>query len=222
MVIVFDLDDTLYDEVTFVKSGYKAVAEYLSTLLGYSQDTIYDELFNEFLKDRNKVFDRFLEKHGKNSKTLVMRCLSIYRKHNPSILLYSEANRCLDRLKKYPLYVVTDGNSLVQRKKFYALNLKERIKRCLCTYSFGKHYSKPSPYCFKRICQLEKVEPNQVVYVSDNPYKDFVGIKPLGFHTVRVLKGPYKNIHLDSAYEAEISINSLDELTIDQLNKLVG
>ena len=30
MIIVFDLDDTLYEEITYVRSGFKAVASYLS------------------------------------------------------------------------------------------------------------------------------------------------------------------------------------------------
>jgi putative hydrolase of the HAD superfamily len=30
MIIVFDLDDTLYEEITYVRSGFKAVANYLS------------------------------------------------------------------------------------------------------------------------------------------------------------------------------------------------
>ena len=29
MVIVYDLDDTLYDEIDFVKSGFKEISKYL-------------------------------------------------------------------------------------------------------------------------------------------------------------------------------------------------
>ncbi len=29
--VVFDMDDTLYDEMTFVQSGFRSVAQYLST-----------------------------------------------------------------------------------------------------------------------------------------------------------------------------------------------
>jgi putative hydrolase of the HAD superfamily len=32
MVLIFDLDDTLYDEMSYVKSGFNAVAFHLSYL----------------------------------------------------------------------------------------------------------------------------------------------------------------------------------------------
>lgn len=51
-----------------------------------------------------------------------------------------------------------------------------------------------------------------MVYIGDNPYKDFVGIKPLGFRTVRVCRGQYKEIVKTEEYEAGYRIKSLEEL----------
>jgi putative hydrolase of the HAD superfamily len=48
--------------------------------------------------------------------------------------------------------------------------------------------------------------------VGDNVKKDFVGIKPLGFNTVRVLRGNYAHYVADEAHEAARIIQSLDEL----------
>ena len=42
MVIVFDLDDTLYDEINFVKSGFKEIASYLNN------ECYYDFMINVF------------------------------------------------------------------------------------------------------------------------------------------------------------------------------
>jgi putative hydrolase of the HAD superfamily len=50
------------------------------------------------------------------------------------------------------------------------------------------------------------------VYIADNPYKDFVGIKPQGFATIRVLTGPYKDIAIGEAFEADWKIKDLSEL----------
>ena len=33
MIVVFDLDDTLYEEIQFVKGGFQAVAKLLSNVL---------------------------------------------------------------------------------------------------------------------------------------------------------------------------------------------
>lgn len=220
-VVVFDLDDTLYDDLSFVRSGFAAVAQQvLAPLLSEHPDKIQQALEQELQISRNQVFDRFLQKYGLYSQRLVLRCLSVYRRHFPSIHLFPEAENCLKRLKHLPLYVVTDGNKLVQKNKCLALGLQSKVRKCLCTYAYGRKHSKPSPYCFYKICQLEKVDPHQVVYVADNPYKDFVGLKPLGFHTIRVLTGPYRRLILDAEHEADIRINSLeflDEKLLEQL-----
>ncbi|MEI8366714.1 MAG: HAD family hydrolase [Parachlamydiaceae bacterium] len=212
MVIVFDLDDTLYDESTFVRSGMQAVAKYLASVLQEDADKIFCGLDAALQKQRNGVFDRYLEGRGIKSKKLVQKCLSIYRGHEPKISLLPAARACLKRFQHHPIYVVTDGNRLVQKRKFLALGLAPLVRRCFCTYAHGLHRSKPSPYCFEKICRLEHVTPEEVVYVADNPHKDFVGLKSLGFGTIRVLQGAYATIKLGEAYEADVTINTLDEL----------
>jgi len=213
MVIVFDLDDTLYEELSFVRSGIKAVSVFLEPILKISKEQIAHEIELLLSKARDQLFDRYLASKGITKKSLVKQCVAIYRAHTPEIQLSKEAKNCLIRLQSHPLYVVTDGNHRVQRNKFKALGLESQIKRCFFTYSHGRHRSKPSPYCFERICAIEKVKPNQVVYVADNPNKDFVGIKPLGFHTIRVLTGPYATMKVEPEKDAERTILSLDQLT---------
>lgn len=213
-MIVFDLDDTLYEELSFVRSGYLAVALTLTSICKMTQQDIFNELVVEEGINRKEVFDRFLEKKGLKTKRLVNRCLSIYRGHDPKIKLLPEAKKCLESLNGIPLYVVTDGNNRVQRRKYFALGLEDYTKGCLCTYSYGLHHSKPSPYCFEKICQIEKVSPEEVYYVADNPHKDFVGLKPLGFHTIRVLTGPYRNVKVSSIYEADLIIKDLSKLQV--------
>jgi putative hydrolase of the HAD superfamily len=213
MVIVFDLDDTLFADISFVFSGFQAVANDLSKNLGWSASQTLEQLKAELIENRSEVFDRFLIKRGAYTKKLVKHCVSIYRTHDPHIALFPEADACLQRLTHYPLYVVTDGNKLVQKRKFLALGLKPRIKKCVCTYAYGMQHSKPSPYCFEKICRWEKVAPQEVIYIADNPQKDFIGIKPLGFKTVRVLTGPNRSIAVSPHYEADIEISNLNELS---------
>ena len=212
LVIVFDLDDTLYRETDFVFSGFEAVAKDLSPQTQLSEGQILRELQAEFFKQRSQVFDRFLGHYGLLTKKRVARCVSVYRSHAPKIALFPEAKQCLERFKDYPLYVLTDGNQRVQRNKFSALGLASAVKKCLCTYAYGIKYQKPSPYCFHQICEWEKVKPAKVVYIGDNPYKDFVGIKPLGFQTIRVLQGPYKNVFVPADFNAHISVDNLNEI----------
>jgi putative hydrolase of the HAD superfamily len=220
MVIVFDLDDTLYEELSFVRSGFRAVADYLAPIIGLNQNDIFKGLQAELQLQREHVFDRFLLKYQLKSQKLIKTCLSVYRKHEPSLTLFPEARACLIRLQKYPLYIVTDGNQYVQRSKVRALGLQSLVRRCFFTYAHGLHRRKPSPYCFEKISDLERVPPSSIVYVADNPHKDFVGIKPLGFHTIRVLSGPYAKDKVESDYEADIIIPNLQALNENLLKQL--
>ena len=64
--VVFDLDDTLYPEVEYVRSGYRVIA---ATLSGgdWDQNRIYDLLWQEFSEgDRRRVFNVVLRQIGKN------------------------------------------------------------------------------------------------------------------------------------------------------------
>lgn len=220
MVIVFDLDDTLFDELSFVYSGFQAVAKHLSKVLSLPAEKIFQGLKKQLKIKREQVFDRFLMEHGIQNKKLVKECLSIYRKHTPTIALFPEAKQCIERFKHLPLYVVTDGNKLVQRRKFEALGLKRQIKRCFCTHAFGVKYAKPSSYCFQKISQVEKTPPECIVYIADNPTKDFVGLQAAGFKTIRVLTGQYRHLNASPKHDADITIKSLKQLTPNFLERV--
>ena len=69
MVLVFDLDDTLYEELSFVRSGFGAVASYLSLRYKVREGTVYGSLLKELeLRGRGSVFDRVLLQFGIYSK----------------------------------------------------------------------------------------------------------------------------------------------------------
>ena len=220
-VLVFDLDDTLYPELSYVHSGFRAVAAFLSPLLGVPAETLAAGMIaEEAVQGRGQVFDNVLRQYGRWSKTLVAACLHAYRQHRPELALFPDAERCLVRFAEWPLYLVTDGHKEVQARKVAALPLAGRVRHAYLTNCYGRHRAKPSPHVFELICQRERVAPREVIYVGDNVRKDFVGIKPLGFGTVRILRGNYAHLEADAAHEAHRRIHSLDELTEDFLASL--
>ena len=212
-VLVFDLDDTLYPELSYVHSGFGAVAAFLSLPLGQPAEVLAAGMIAEEAEHgRGQVFDNVLRQHGHWSKTLVAACLRTYRQHQPTLALHPDAERCLTRFAHLPLYVVTDGHKEVQARKVAALGLTSRVRHAYLTNRYGRHRAKPNPHVFQLICQREGVAPNEVIYIGDNARKDFVGIKPLGFGTVRILRGNYAHLDADAAHEAHRRIHTLDEL----------
>lgn len=214
-VVIFDLDDTLYPELSYVHSGFKAVADFLSLHVKHKKEDIFQTLIHNLeAKGRGKVFDDTIANYIKPTKKLTKKCLQVYRSHQPSIALYPEAISLLDELNKknIPVYIVTDGNALVQEKKIKALGLKQFIKKALVTHRYGLSHAKPSSYCFEKITKIENTSPKNIVYIADNPHKDFIGIKPLGFQTIRLKQGMFKDTCKEQKFHAEFEITSLQEL----------
>ncbi len=219
-VLVFDLDDTLYPESTFVQSGFLAVSSYIERQFGFPKEEVFSLMWTRFCTyGRDRAFDHMLRHYGIFSVKNVNQCVSVYRSHKPDIKLDPEAESCLARFSSHPLYIVTDGNKLVQHNKLEALELYEKVTRCYITHRYGLKHAKPSPYCFLKICEREHARPQDVIYVADNPNKDFVGIKPYGFVTVRLLKGAYRDAKMDPKFEADFQITSLAELDRQFLHK---
>lgn len=221
MILVFDLDDTLYNEMDFVISGFNSVSSYLSDTYGLPSTA--EDMCNILAKyGRGQIFNSILSKYNIFSIKKLKKCISIYRYHQPNIRLFDSARQCIRRFSSYPKYIVTDGNKLVQANKINALNIKHMFTGIYITRNYGTDKEKPSPYCFKKIQAKENVQPQKIVYIGDNSNKDFVEIKKLGFKTIRIKQGFYKNIHVSKEYEAEFILSSLDELDTEFILSLKG
>lgn len=212
MVPIFDLDDTLYPERTYVESGFAAVGRHLQQRFGWNAARCRDRLI-ELLdaQGRGALFDRLLAEHGETRRGEIDACIRAYRHHRPRLALHAEALPLLRRLPRKP-YLVTDGHKLVQQRKIEGLALAPRLARAYITHRYGIAAAKPSTRCFELIRAREGCDWSQMVYVGDNPKKDFVNLKPLGVRTVRVRQGEYAAARPDAAHEAEFVIDSLAEL----------
>jgi putative hydrolase of the HAD superfamily len=221
-VVIFDLDDTLIDELEFVKSGLNAVTDYVYKHLQINKEDFLNRLFFYLEKSRDKIIDNALLDYSIFNKKLLKKCISIYRLHKPQIKLKPEAKTLIKELskKKISLYIVTDGNKIVQYNKIKALQIEPFFKQVFITYRFGKKHSKPSPYCFLKICKLEKVDPTKAIYIADNVQKDFVGIKPLGFKTIRIKQGQHKNIFINEAHEADYIVDGLNQINFKKIKAI--
>lgn len=207
-VLVLDLDDTLYDELSYVRSGFRAVAEWGHQRLGIDREDAYARMMSLLAEQgRGRVFDEWLEGRGS-----VREALAVYRRHAPTIGLWPEAEALLRELEGRAVYVVTDGHKGVQWRKAEALGLPARVRRVHLTNRYGVHRAKPSPYCFELIARRERVTMDRLVHVGDNPAKDFVGLNPLGVTTVRVLTGQHAAVVAAPGAEAQHRIPTLAHL----------
>jgi putative hydrolase of the HAD superfamily len=112
------------------------------------------------------------------------------------------------------LYLVTDGDSSVQNSKIDALNIRDKFKKIYTTGSLGEEWKKPSLKAFNEIAELEDVAMSELVYVGDDPNKDFVKLNSIGAQTVRVMTGRFRDLRMPPHYEAQHQIASIADLEI--------
>ena len=60
---------------------------------------------------------------------------------------------------------------------------------------------------------IRKCRWEDLVYIGDNPLKDFVSLKKVNAKTIRLKKGNYSDTIVSDEYEAQSRIHSLDELS---------
>ena len=213
MVLIFDLDDTLYEEITYVNSGFHAVARWLETEFGWKAESSWRQMTEVLAAEgRGRVFDRLLERYGRSNRMLVEACVRTYRHHRPRIRLAPPAAALLPQLARMPLYLVTDGHKIAQAQKVAALGLLCRFRKVYLTHRYGLLHAKPSTRCFERIRARERCRWDEIVHIGDNPAKDFVNLNPLGVRTVRVLTGVHKDVAALPGYEALCRIPDLSRL----------
>jgi len=213
--VLFDLDDTLYDEEQFVEGGFKVVSQYISEKYGVDKNTFYQALLDVLRKEgRGHTFDIALKKFGLYKKDLIPKLVKIYREHNPQLSLFPDTLAVLSRLKKnYKLGLITGGNEKVQRKKVQVLGIKDFFDIVIFTHKYGEGKQKPNPFPYQKALQKWGIKPKEAVYVGDDPNQDFIGAKRLGMYTIRVLRGKYKNTKLDRMLEADYESKNLREIS---------
>ena len=99
----------------------------------------------------------------------------------------------------------------MQAIKIKSLKISKYFKKIFITNQYGIKNNKPSIFCFEKIRKLEKTTFNNLVYIGDNPKKDFL-VKKYGITTIRLKRGIYKKIKLENKFEADYSINNLKRL----------
>ena len=187
--VVFDMDDTLYPELEFVKSGFRAVAERLEAEHAVPARQSVERMWHLLAScGRGRVFDDLLLGLRLHTGDLVQSLISTYRFHQPSIQLYSDAVPLFGQLRGrgFKLGLVTDGLARVQQRKIDALRLASHLDAVLCTDTLGRGYWKPSPVPFQMILERLGVSPYEAIYVGDDPSKDFQGPASLGMQTIQV------------------------------------
>ena len=190
--IVFDLDDTLYSEKEYVRSGFQAIADTLPSV-----KQMEEKLWQAF-EQKKSAIDEVLTEAGLYTDELKQKCLSVYRFHQPNVHLYAGAEELLAKLRAdgYKLGIITDGRPEGQRAKIKALGLEGLVDYILVTDELGGvEYRKPNQAAFVKMKEALNVAFEEMCYVGDNVKKDFIAPEALGMKAIHFLNadGLYVN-----------------------------
>jgi len=211
---VFDVDDTLYLERDYVRSGFEAAGLWAGKWLGV--DDFGERCWTRFLNgSRTTIFDDVLNESGvRPAHELVSALVGIYRSHQPSISLAADAREALDEIGRMAeIAVITDGPAISQSRKVEALGLCSIAAPIVLTAILGGEYCKPHPKAFERVQQERPAD--VYIYIADNPHKDFQAPKRLSWITVRVRRP--QGLHYAVPSTAEVDHEAPDCSGLSQI-----
>lgn len=183
-VVVFDLDDTLYNELDYLKSAFKDIARRISS---GDWKSLYAYMFSLHRSKKN-VFQIISENHQIEIPTLI----DWYRSHQPEIHLFDGVFELLTQIKQKggKLAVITDGRVKTQMSKLESLGITHFFDDIIISEAIG--FEKPHLTNFQVI--TEKMHGNQYFYIADNFKKDFITPNAQGWTTIGLIDNGL-NIH---------------------------
>jgi len=212
---VFDLDDTLYDEMCFVASGFRAVALYAHIQFGCGEAAFYQTCM-QVVRDcgRGQVFNIALEQLGVSGSGRATDMVGIYRAHRPEIRLDEDAVNTLHalRARRIKCGVISDGLASVQRNKIEALGVSELVDFIIYTDELGREFWKPHELSFRMALEKMMLNPAEVAYVGNDENKDFLGANRVGLLTIKVARRQIKCAHTDPSYQAKYTVDKVSDI----------
>lgn len=175
--VIFDLDDTLYSEKEYVRSGYRQIAAY------FGIPELEEQMWSVF-QVGGMAIDVVLKAHNLIEKK--EEALKIYRYQEPDIHLYDGVADMIARIRNTKkVGIITDGRPEGQKAKIKALELEKYFDEIIITDELGGiNFRKPNPKAFNILAERFGVDYSQMCYIGDNIIKDFIAPQMLGMKCI--------------------------------------
>jgi putative hydrolase of the HAD superfamily len=203
--IVFDLDDTLINEIDYLKSAFNEIANNCDS----SNESLFENMMKWYYNKEN-VFQNLIKIYPEQT---IDRFKEIYRNHFPNFDPKSENRKLLLDIKECGSFLglITDGFSITQRNKIKALDIEDIFDLIIVSEEFGSE--KPNRNNYEIFHQFKT---DEYFYIGDNVSKDFITPNSLGWQTVCLLDAGF-NIHSqdfnkDSLHLPKFRISKLSEI----------
>lgn len=225
-LILLDLDDTLFDFKTAQERAFASVLTEFGALDWRAMFPTYlrinNRLWQEFEQGaitKQEIFARRFSElfQGSSIHGDPVRAneLFIERIADDSVMLPGATELCLTLKKHYPLGIVSNGNSITQRRRIEASPIRDCFSFVTVSEDIG--VGKPNPKIFwYALTQAGLARDARVLMIGDNFTADIVGAHNAGFDSCWYC--PREATHPTLAPRPTFTVHSLlDILTIEAL-----
>jgi putative hydrolase of the HAD superfamily len=212
--LIFDLDNTLIDFLTFKKETAKAAARAMikqglpsDEITAYGKIfSVYDEKGIEYQKTFGDVIRPFRLDINDAERIQQAAILAYLRTKFDVLRPYPMVKPVLEKLRqRYKLAVVTDAPRNKAWQRLVLTGLEREFDFVITKDDTMKEKPHPSPF-YLAMKKLNMLAP-ACLFVGDNPERDIKGAKELGMMTCWARYGSMRR-----ESEADIEIGSISEL----------
>lgn len=186
--ICFDLDNTFWDVMPVIERAEHAMYDFLALryprvtaamtvemLRKARQETAqaYPQMAHDFTFLRRQTLADHAREFG-YAEAMADEAFEAFIQARNEVVLYQDVLPGLEWLKQhFRLFTASNGNADLER-----IGLAHYFERSLCARQVGA--LKPDPRLFHKVIEGTGLQPQQVVYVGDDPALDVVGARAAG------------------------------------------
>lgn len=213
--VCFDLDDTLWAVWPVILRAEQAMYDFLALkyprvtaamtvemLRKARQETAqaYPQMAHDFTFLRHQTLRDHAKEFG-YAEAMADEAFEAFIQARNEVVLYDDVLPGLERLKsRFRLFTASNGNADLGR-----IGLAHFFERSLNARQVGA--LKPEPLLFHKVIEGTDLQPQQVVYVGDDPALDIVGARGAGMHAIWIDRG-----HMEWPADIEPAAHSVTSL----------
>jgi HAD superfamily hydrolase (TIGR01549 family) len=182
----------------------------------------YEDKLWSFFCQGQLAIDELLKEIGRESEKIAL--VDLYRNHKPDVHLYKGVLEMLRHLRERNIRIgiITDGRVEGQRNKIEALGLNVLVDDIIITDELGGiQFRKPCDIAFRILQTRWRLNSTEIIYVGDNPEKDFQAPQQLGMRSVLLANKDSLYFNDNDLFEGSYIkiIQGIDELELMWENK---
>ncbi len=218
-LLIFDLDETIYDHQFASLSGLKAISEAFPIWQNHDLKAIENMYFEDLHHSHLKVIDGSIsEEHSHIARfqkiashfninfhqNEYLKMIEIYNKTSQNFKrAIPNAPETISSLKSYgfKIALITNGRTENQKRKIALCNLHSSLDIILISEEIG--IRKPAKEIFELALLLAKTDSSEAVMIGDSWDSDIVGAQAANIQPIWVNRGRHQNLLPNSIVEVQ-------------------